>query len=167
MIGPGSVNLPFASRAGTRPRMSKRCVGWVLGTVLASIPLAVPARAAVCYACICTGQDFAAACRFSDPFSTTDCDSVCGAGNGSTYTFDEACANTAATRCPTSEAGHCTDGINNDGYQNDLTDCADSACATDPACPRAAPAMSDSGLTIAGILLLSGGVWLARLREMQ
>jgi hypothetical protein len=33
---------------------------------------------------------------------------------------------------PSGEAGHCTDGIDNDC--NGLTDCQDSACATDPAC---------------------------------
>ncbi len=36
--------------------------------------------------------------------------------------------------CPTSEAGQCDDGVNNDAYQNSDTDCADAACASDPAC---------------------------------
>ena len=141
-----------------------RCVGWILGAVLASIPLAVPARAAVCYACICTGQDFAAACRFSAPFSTTECDSVCGAGSSSTHTFDAACTDLEATRCPTSEAGHCSDGVNNDAYQNDLTDCADPACFNDPACRVKAPTLSRTALSLAGLLLLGAGAWLARRR---
>jgi len=162
MIGPGWVDLPFASRADTWARMAQRCVGWVLGTVLASIVLAAPARAAVCYACICTGQDFAAACRFSDPFSILECDAVCGAGNSSRYTFDTTCADIAATRCPTSETGHCTDGINNDGYQNDVTDCADSACFSDPACRVKAPTLSHTALTLVGLFLLGSGAWLVR-----
>jgi len=141
-----------------------RCVGWMLGAVLATILLAGPARAAVCYACICTGQDFASACRFSDPFSTTECDSVCGVGNSSTHTFDAACADIGVTRCPTSEVGRCSDGVNNDAYQNDLTDCDDSACFNDPACRLKAPTLSHAGLTLAGLLLLSGGVWLVRRR---
>lgn len=164
MIGAGWVDLPFASGAGKCVQMSKRCVGWVFGVVLATIPLAAPAHAAVCYGCICTGQPFASACRSSDPFSTLECDAVCGAGNGSVHTFDAECGNIAATRCPTSEAGHCSDGVNNDGYQNDVTDCADVACATDSACHHAAPALSKSGLALAGVLLLSGGVYLVRRR---
>ena len=156
--------MPFASRTDTEARMTRWWLGWLLGAVLACIPLAAPAHAAVCYACICTGQDFAAACRFSDPFSTTECDAVCGAGNGSAHTFDAACANFAVTRCPTSEAGRCTDGINNDAYQNDVTDCADSACFNDPACTLKAPALSHLALTFAGILLLGGGVHLVRRR---
>lgn len=43
--------------------------------------------------------------------------------------------------CPADESGQCADGVNNDEYKNDLTDCDDPACATDPACapPTATP----------------------------
>ena len=144
--------------------MTRWWLGWVLTAVLACIPLAAPAHAAVCYACICTRQEFAGACQISAPFSTTECDAVCGVGNSSPHTFDAACADIAVTRCPTSEAGHCTDGINNDAYQNEVTDCADSACFNDPACGLKAPALSRTGLTLAGILLLISGVYLVRRR---
>ncbi len=50
---------------------------------------------------------------------------------GGTDTSTE-CFGTPA--CPATEAGQCDDGVNNDAYQNGDTDCADAACAGDPAC---------------------------------
>jgi hypothetical protein len=38
------------------------------------------------------------------------------------------------TTCPNSEDGSCTDGVNNDAWLDDLTDCADPDCFNDPAC---------------------------------
>jgi len=68
--------------------------------------------------------------------------------------------------CPTSEAGHCTDGVNNDAWTgNAFTDCQDPACFSDPACfPARAPAMHGSVLLVLGLLLALGGVVLVRQR---
>ena len=159
------VDLPFANWTGTRVWMTRRRLAWGLAAVVAIIPLAGRAHAGVaCFACICTGQDFASACRLSDPFSTTECDAVCGAGKSMPHEFDAQCSDLSTTRCPTSEAGYCADGINNDAYRNDLTDCDDPACATSPSCYHPAPVLSETGLVLVGILLLSGGVWLVRRR---
>ncbi|MGB0715934.1 MAG: hypothetical protein ACPGXK_08650 [Phycisphaerae bacterium] len=61
--------------------------------------------------------------------------------------------------CPQSEAdGSCTDGVNNDAWQNGLTDCADPSCSGDPACSAAAvPAVSEWGLAVMVLVLLVGG----------
>lgn len=50
------------------------------------------------------------------------------------------------SECPDTEAGQCDDGVNNDAYQNSDTDCADAACAGDPACiPTGACCNSNDG----------------------
>lgn len=72
------------------------------------------------------------------------------------------------TQCPSSEAGQCADGVNNDAYQNDLTDCADPACFSDPVCARKpAPALSPLALAGAGCLLAAGGIAVLRRRRRQ
>jgi len=68
--------------------------------------------------------------------------------------------------CPTSEAGRCADGVNNDAWLDDLTDCADPDCANDPACPASAPALSTLGLgALAALLMGIGGLSVARRRR--
>jgi hypothetical protein len=67
--------------------------------------------------------------------------------------------------CPKSEAGQCADGVNNDAYQNDLTDCRDPACFSDPACRPTAPAISQSGLAVTAVLLAAGGIAVLRRRR--
>lgn len=44
------------------------------------------------------------------------------------------CGTGSFTDCPPTEVGHCTDGVNNDAWKDDLTDCADPDCFNDPAC---------------------------------
>jgi len=116
-------------REGRRNVTTRRaCLGALLGALLVvtlTLPKAATAGDVVCEACICGANPFASACRSADPYSTDECDAVCGAGNGRPYTFPVVCTDFASTRCPTSERGYCVDGVNNDQYQNDLTDCAD------------------------------------------
>ena len=69
------------------------------------------------------------------------------------------------TGCPSTEAGQCADGVDNDA--NDLTDCADPACFSEPACSLKAPTLSLAGLTLVGLLLVSGGIYLVRRRETR
>jgi len=146
-------------RRNVTPR--RACLGALLGALLVvtlTLPKAATAGDVVCEACICGANPFASACRSADPYSTDECDAVCGAGNGRPYTFPVVCTDFASTRCPTSERGYCVDGVNNDQYQNDLTDCADPACAGDPSCPTQVPALSPVASAIAGALLVAGGL---------
>ena len=55
-------------------------------------------------------------------------------GCGSGTETPGVCGTGTASDCPTTEAGQCDDGVNNDAWQNGLTDCDDPACATDPVC---------------------------------
>ncbi len=53
---------------------------------------------------------------------------------GCTQNSDSGATCESNPSCPDTEAGQCDDGVNNDAYQNSDTDCADAACAADPAC---------------------------------
>jgi len=61
--------------------------------------------------------------------------------------------------CPATEAGHCSDGVNNDAWTGDtLTDCADPDCFGDPACVQKVPALSASRIATLVLLLGIAGV---------
>lgn len=61
--------------------------------------------------------------------------------------------------CPPDESGACDDGINNDAYLDEVTDCADPDCAGDAVCRAAAPATSNLGLGLILVALLSLGMF--------
>ena len=128
--------------------------------------VATPAHAGdMCWYCLCARSISAiGACTDTSPgFSEADCTAACAPDAGSpTANTGITCAEKGS--CPQSELGHCSDGVNNDAYLNDLTDCADPACIDDPACRLKAPAISHANLTFVGVLLLGGGVYLLRRR---
>lgn len=61
--------------------------------------------------------------------------------------------------CPTTEAGQCSDGVNNDAWLDDLTD------TQDPDCKAATPAASPFG--IAALLIALAGFGAYRLRRSR
>lgn len=76
----------------------------------------------------------------------------------------DTCDIVSFTDCPDSEVGQCQDGVNNDDWVDDQTDCADPDCQDDPACaanPAAAPAASTLGL--AALLVTLAGIGALRL----
>jgi len=91
----------------------------------------------------------------------------CAPPLGSALMADEnaTCGEGAFSGCPTTEAGQCHDGVNNDAWTGStLTDCADPACVGDPACP-VAPAVSRTVLLLMFVLLCMGGVAVLRRRR--
>jgi hypothetical protein len=48
--------------------------------------------------------------------------------------------------CPPDESGACNDGVNNDAYLDDVTNCADADCTGEAVCRAAAPTTSNLGL---------------------
>jgi hypothetical protein len=95
---------------------------------------------------------------------------ACPGPLGSAIAFDPdgICGQGAFVNCPTSEAGQCGDGVNNDAWTGSTaTDCADPACSGDPACPRgAAPALSKTALLLMFGLLTWGGLRVLRRRPL-
>jgi len=76
------------------------------------------------------------------------------------------CGVGAFAACPTTEAGECADGVNNDAWTgNTLTDCVDPACAQDPHCKAPAPAVSKAMLILMFVLLCMSGVAVLRRRR--
>jgi len=77
-----------------------------------------------------------------------------------------ACGTDAFINCPTSETGQCNDGVNNDAWLDDLTDCRDPDCFTDPAC-LAAPAMSRTTLLFLVLTLVGLAAFTLAWRRKQ
>ncbi|MGB0715933.1 MAG: hypothetical protein ACPGXK_08645 [Phycisphaerae bacterium] len=132
--------------------MIQRALVFTFAMSIAGMGSSAYAGAGACT--ICSNCPSGVNACFPGGTSTTVCDSLgCTSANDtSTECFDSA-------MCPQSEAdGSCTDGVNNDAWQNGLTDCADPSCSGDPACSAAAvPAVSEWGLAVMVLVLLVGG----------
>ncbi|HVM97682.1 MAG TPA: hypothetical protein VMT89_14905 [Candidatus Acidoferrales bacterium] len=99
--------------------------------------------------------------------SVSTCDSACTSAGLQPTGEQAGCAEGACPGmepCPTSEAGLCTDGLDNE--PDGLIDCADPDCATDPACTRSTPTMGHSALLIL-VLSLSGIAIVALVRQTK
>jgi hypothetical protein len=64
------------------------------------------------------------------------------------YVTEQQAGNCEALSCPPNESGACADGINNDAFLDQATDCKDPDCGGDPTCRAAAPLASGFGLAI-------------------
>lgn len=120
-------------------------------TTAVALCLASPnalAGAGVCTNCLSCPGDLTACFPGGTPMSACT-DLGCVGGDTSTPCNE-------LPECPLTEAGQCSDGINNDAWQNGDTDCADAACASDPAC-TGVPAASTWGLAALSLVLLAAG----------
>ena len=89
---------------------------------------------------------------FSAGTAISECENL---GCSGTESSDQ-CGTGDVAFCPLTEVGQCDDGLNNDAYQNILTDCDDPACASDPACV-VVPTLSEWGLMAMTLLVLTVG----------
>lgn len=145
--------------------MRRQSTEWWLGVVFGVILLgnAAVMQAACCQEGCGSGPTPWVSC------GSPDCPTggICPGPIGSAIRMDPAatCGVGDWASCPASEAGYCADGVNNDAWTgNTLADCADPACAMDPACRVQAPVVSQSNLFVVGLLLLAGGVWMTHRR---
>ena len=132
--------------------------------VLAGLLLVPGLARARCCPCFCTNDQQIIQQIGCGDFSPEQCDAACianglGPAGGMVLCSRGDCS--SLMDCPTSEAGFCQDGIDNDGDGR--------ADAADLDCLRSVPAMGHSGLLFQVLLLggvaaaaLSGRRWLAR-----
>jgi hypothetical protein len=143
--------------------MKAGCMICVVSTVLAVLAIASPSWSACCI------ESCPSVPWISCTASTSCTGGVCPGPIGSAVAADSTATcgepGTQFANCPTTEAGQCGDGVNNDAWTgNTATDCQDPACATDPHCTPA-PAMSKTVLMIVFALLCLSGVAILRRRR--
>ena len=123
-----------------------------LGLVLVGIPpRGASTSCAVCHTC--PPDNSAGYCAPETSGFEQICSQLSCEGMGVAFV---PCAET--TGCPSSEAPRCDDGVNNDAWLDELTDCADPDCSSVSPCLVRAPAMGTPALLATALASLALGI---------